>query len=177
MDIDVLDPTDPPGTGTPEAGGITSLESLEIIHDFRAMNLVGADVVEVAPAYDHAELMGNAVSHVAYELVTLMADSAVPGDRFDAATSSHLPFLTDPATTSAGPRDIAFAPRTASATTLTTKAHSQPKAGQTMTTNSRNAGSDKAQVRLEDLDLTPSGLADSPALQQEAESIIYIGNS
>lgn len=46
-----------------------------------------------------------------------------------------------------------------------------------MTTNSRNAGSDKAQVRLEDLDLTPNGLADSPALQQETESIIYIGNS
>ena len=48
------------------------------------MNLVGADVVEVAPAYDHAEITGVAASHVAYELVTLMADRAVEGDRFGA---------------------------------------------------------------------------------------------
>jgi acetolactate synthase-1/2/3 large subunit len=43
------------------------------------MNLVGADIVEVAPAYDHAEITGVAASHVAYELVTLMSDSAVEG--------------------------------------------------------------------------------------------------
>lgn len=48
------------------------------------MNLVGADVVEVAPAYDHAEITGVAGSHVAYELVTLMADNAVEGDRHGA---------------------------------------------------------------------------------------------
>ncbi|MFP5314793.1 MAG: arginase family protein, partial [Actinomycetes bacterium] len=40
----------------------------------RGMNLVGADVVEVAPAYDHAEITGVAASHVAYDLVSLMAD-------------------------------------------------------------------------------------------------------
>jgi agmatinase len=50
------------------------------------MNLVGADVVEVAPAYDHAEITGVAASHVAYELVTLMADNTVAGDRFGAET-------------------------------------------------------------------------------------------
>ena len=49
------------------------------------MNLVGADVVEVAPAYDHADITGVAASHVAYELVTLMADLAVEGDRFGSA--------------------------------------------------------------------------------------------
>ena len=86
VDIDVLDPAHAPGTGTPEAGGITSRELLEIIRGFRGMNLVGADVVEVAPAYDHAEITGVAASHVAYELVTLMADNAVEGDRFGAAT-------------------------------------------------------------------------------------------
>ncbi len=85
VDIDVLDPAHAPGTGTPEAGGITSRELLEIIRGFRGMNLVGADVVEVAPAYDHAEITGVAASHVAYELVTLMADNAVEGDRFGAA--------------------------------------------------------------------------------------------
>jgi agmatinase len=86
VDIDVLDPAHAPGTGTPEAGGITSRELLEIIRGFRGMNLVGADVVEVAPAYDHAEITGVAASHVAYELVTLMADNAVPGSRFGAET-------------------------------------------------------------------------------------------
>ena len=85
VDIDVLDPAHAPGTGTPEAGGITSRELLEIIRGFRGMNLVGADVVEVAPAYDHADITGVAASHVAYELVTLMADRAVEGDRFGAA--------------------------------------------------------------------------------------------
>ena len=74
VDIDVLDPAHAPGTGTPEAGGITSRELLEILRGLRGMNLVGADVVEVAPAYDHAEITGVAASHVAYDLVTLMAD-------------------------------------------------------------------------------------------------------
>ena len=74
VDIDVLDPAHAPGTGTPEAGGITSRELLEILRGLRGLDLVGADVVEVAPAYDHAEITGVAASHVGYDLVTLMAD-------------------------------------------------------------------------------------------------------
>ncbi|NMG05311.1 arginase family protein, partial [Azoarcus taiwanensis] len=58
IDIDVLDPAHAPGTGTPEAGGMTSRELLEILRGFRGLNLVGADVVEVAPACDHAEMTG-----------------------------------------------------------------------------------------------------------------------
>ncbi|MCG2620977.1 agmatinase [Arthrobacter sp. I2-34] len=81
VDIDVLDPAHAPGTGTPEAGGITSRELLEIIRGLRGLNLAGADVVEVAPAYDHAEITGVAASHTAFELVTLLADNAAPGDR------------------------------------------------------------------------------------------------
>ncbi|MBB5163762.1 agmatinase [Mycobacterium sp. AZCC_0083] len=73
IDIDVLDPAHAPGTGTPEAGGITSRELLEILRGFRGLNLVGADVVEVAPAYDHAEITGVAAAHVAYDLVSLLA--------------------------------------------------------------------------------------------------------
>ncbi|WP_237568774.1 agmatinase [Mycolicibacterium lacusdiani] len=73
IDIDVLDPAHAPGTGTPEAGGITSRELLEILRGFHGLNLVGADVVEVAPAYDHAEITGVSASHVAYDLVTLLA--------------------------------------------------------------------------------------------------------
>jgi agmatinase len=73
IDIDVLDPAHAPGTGTPEAGGITSRELLEILRGFRGLNLIGADVVEVAPAYDHAEITGVAAAHVAYDLVSLLA--------------------------------------------------------------------------------------------------------
>lgn len=72
VDIDVLDPAHAPGTGTPEAGGITSRELLEILRGLRGLNLVGADVVEVAPAYDHADITAVAASHVAYDLITLM---------------------------------------------------------------------------------------------------------
>lgn len=80
VDIDVLDPAHAPGTGTPEAGGITSRELLEIIRGLRGANIVGADVVEVSPAYDHAEITGVAASHVAYDLVTLMSELPKAGD-------------------------------------------------------------------------------------------------
>ncbi|NUW37990.1 agmatinase [Nonomuraea sp. SMC257] len=73
VDIDVLDPAHAPGTGTPEAGGLTSRELLEILRGLAGCHLVGADVVEVAPAYDHAEITSVAASHVAYDLVSLLA--------------------------------------------------------------------------------------------------------
>ncbi len=73
IDIDVLDPAHAPGTGTPEAGGMTSRELLRMLRALSDLNVVGADVVEVSPAYDHAQLTGIAASHVLYELVTLMA--------------------------------------------------------------------------------------------------------
>jgi len=73
IDIDVLDPAHAPGTGTPEAGGLTSRELLRILRALTSQNIVGADVVEVSPAYDHAQMTGIAASHVVYELVTLLA--------------------------------------------------------------------------------------------------------
>ncbi|MCG5213182.1 agmatinase [Streptosporangium sp. KLBMP 9127] len=73
IDIDVLDPAHAPGTGTPEAGGLTSRELLEILRGLAGCNLVGADVVEVAPAYDHAEITSIAAAHVAYDLISLLA--------------------------------------------------------------------------------------------------------
>ena len=72
IDIDVLDPAHAPGTGTPEAGGLTSRELLAVLRSFKGRNLVGADVVEVAPAYDHAQITGIAASHVVYELLSAM---------------------------------------------------------------------------------------------------------
>ena len=76
LDIDVLDPAFAPGTGTPEAGGLSSRELLAVLRGFEGTNLVGADVVEVAPAYDHAEITGIAAAHVAYELLSVMAARA-----------------------------------------------------------------------------------------------------
>lgn len=73
IDIDVLDPAHAPGTGTPEAGGLTSREMLRIIRGLADLNIVGADVVEVAPAYDHAQITAVAASHLVYELVTAMS--------------------------------------------------------------------------------------------------------
>jgi agmatinase len=76
IDIDVLDPAFAPGTGTPEAGGLTSREILGILRGLAGVNLVGADIVEVAPPYDHAEVTTVAASHVAYELLALFAKRA-----------------------------------------------------------------------------------------------------
>lgn len=71
IDIDVLDPAFAPGTGTPEAGGITSRELLSIIRGMRDLPIVGMDVVEVAPAYDHAQITGVAAAHAIYEVLSL----------------------------------------------------------------------------------------------------------
>ncbi len=73
VDIDVIDPGMAPGTGTPEAGGLTSRELLATLRGLDGTDIVGADIVEVAPAYDQAEVTGIAASHVGYELVSLMA--------------------------------------------------------------------------------------------------------
>lgn len=73
VDIDVLDPAHAPGTGTPEAGGLTSRELLGTLRGLVGLDVVGADIVEVAPAYDHAELTGVAAAHTAYELLSVLA--------------------------------------------------------------------------------------------------------
>jgi agmatinase len=73
VDIDVLDPGFAPGTGTPEPGGLSSRELLSLLRGLVGLPIVGADVVEVAPAYDHAQITALAGAHVAYELVSLMA--------------------------------------------------------------------------------------------------------
>ncbi len=73
IDVDVMDPAHAPGTGTPEAGGLTSRELLATLRAMDGIRMVAADVVEVAPAYDHAELTGIAASNVIYELLALFA--------------------------------------------------------------------------------------------------------
>jgi agmatinase len=73
IDIDVLDPAHAPGTGTPEPGGLTTRELQMILRGLDALDVVGADVVEVSPAYDHAELTALAAANVVYELLGLFA--------------------------------------------------------------------------------------------------------
>lgn len=73
IDIDVLDPAHAPGTGTPEVAGMTSRELVNVLRGLAGMNLVSADIVEVAPAYDHAEITALAAATVAYELINLFA--------------------------------------------------------------------------------------------------------
>jgi agmatinase len=71
LDIDVLDPAFAPGTGTPEAGGWSSREAIAIIRGLAGIQLVGADVVEVAPAYDHAEITAIAAANIVFEILCL----------------------------------------------------------------------------------------------------------
>ncbi len=77
IDIDVLDPAFAPATGTPEAGGMSSRELLAVLRGLSGLRLVGADIVEVSPAYDHAEITAVAAANVAYELLTIMAGQVV----------------------------------------------------------------------------------------------------
>jgi agmatinase len=73
IDIDVLDPAHAPGTGTPEIAGITSRELVGILRGLQGLNLVAGDVVEVAPAYDHAEITSLAAATIAFEMINLIA--------------------------------------------------------------------------------------------------------
>jgi agmatinase len=75
VDVDVMDPAHAPGTGTPEAGGITSRELLQVLRGLVDLNVIGADIVEVAPPYDHSEITSLAAAHVAYCMLGLFARS------------------------------------------------------------------------------------------------------
>ena len=72
VDIDVLDPAHAPGTGTPEVAGISTSQLFAVVRRLRGLNIIGGDVVEVAPAYDHAGITGLAAAHTAWEMITLL---------------------------------------------------------------------------------------------------------
>lgn len=75
FDIDSLDPGFAPGTGTPEVGGLTPREVLELIRGLKGINLVGGDVVEVAPQYDATTNTAHAGAQVLFEILSLMVFS------------------------------------------------------------------------------------------------------
>jgi agmatinase len=74
FDVDVLDPAFAPGTGTPEVGGLSTAEALAFLRALGGIDLAGADVVEVSPAYDGpGQQTALAAANVAYELLSLRA--------------------------------------------------------------------------------------------------------
>ena len=75
FDIDSLDPAFAPGTGTPEIGGFTTREALELIRGLKGLNLIGGDVVEVAPQYDANTSTAQAGAQVLFEILSLMVFS------------------------------------------------------------------------------------------------------
>ncbi|WP_234999465.1 agmatinase [Roseovarius albus] len=72
FDIDSLDPAFAPGTGTPEVGGLTTREALRILRGMKGANLVGGDVVEVAPAYDPTTNTAQNGAQMLFEILSLM---------------------------------------------------------------------------------------------------------
>ena len=74
FDIDCLDPSYAPGTGTPVCGGLSSHQALRILRGLQGINVIGMDVVEVAPAYDVGEITSLAASHIAMEMLYLYAN-------------------------------------------------------------------------------------------------------
>ena len=77
FDIDCLDPAFAPGTGTPVVGGISTDKAMGIIRGLQGLNIVGADVVEVAPSYDNAEITSLAAATLGLEILYLMAAGKV----------------------------------------------------------------------------------------------------
>jgi len=73
LDIDVVDPAYAPGTGTPEVGGMTSREILKMVRGLRGLNMVGFDVVEVSPSYDHAGITSILAANLVFEFLSLLA--------------------------------------------------------------------------------------------------------
>jgi agmatinase len=83
FDIDSLDPAYAPGTGTPEVGGLTTREALEIVRGLKGVNLVGGDIVEVAPQYDATTNTAHAGAQILFEILSLMVFSPSIGGRTD----------------------------------------------------------------------------------------------
>lgn len=75
LDIDSVDPAFAPGTGTPEVAGLTSREIMELVRGLGGLDMVGFDVVEVAPAYDSAEITALLAANLVYEFLLVLAES------------------------------------------------------------------------------------------------------
>jgi agmatinase len=79
FDIDGLDPAFAPGTGTPVPGGLASWQALELVRGLGGLDLVGMDIVEVSPPFDHAEITALAAAHLAHDWLCVLAEGAGVG--------------------------------------------------------------------------------------------------
>ena len=77
FDVDCWDPAYAPGTGTPVVGGLTTYETQRILRALKIPNLIGADIVEVSPVYDHSDITQLAAMDTAFEILCLMAQKSV----------------------------------------------------------------------------------------------------
>jgi agmatinase len=77
FDIDCLDPAFAPGTGTPVPGGLSTAQALQIVRGLESVNLVGIDIVEVAPAYDQSEITALAAAHIAADLLCVLRNRKI----------------------------------------------------------------------------------------------------
>ena len=74
FDVDGLDPVYAPGTGTPEIGGMTTVDALTLLRGLKGLNLIGGDVVEVAPPFDQTGNTSLVGATLMYEIFCLLAD-------------------------------------------------------------------------------------------------------
>ena len=81
FDVDGLDPVFAPGTGTPEVGGLTTREALAILRGLQGLNIVGGDVVEVAPQYDANTTTAQAGAQMLFEILSLLVYSPAVGKK------------------------------------------------------------------------------------------------
>ena len=81
FDVDGLDPSFAPGTGTPEIGGLTTREALRILHGLKGLDVVGGDVVEIAPQYDPSTNTVQTGAQILFEILSLMVFSPSVGGR------------------------------------------------------------------------------------------------
>jgi agmatinase/guanidinopropionase len=73
LDIDSVDPAFAPGTGTPEVGGLSSYDILQLVRGLQGLNIVGFDLVEVSPPYDHGDITSILAANLAFEFISLLA--------------------------------------------------------------------------------------------------------
>lgn len=73
FDIDAVDPAFAPGTGTPEVGGFTSGEALDLVRGLRGLNIVGFDIVEVLPEYDPADVTALLAANIVFQFISIIA--------------------------------------------------------------------------------------------------------
>ena len=73
VDIDSADPAFAPGTGTPEVGGLTSYQLLQLVRGLHGLDLIGFDLVEVSPPFDHGDITSILASNIVFEYLSLLA--------------------------------------------------------------------------------------------------------